>query len=60
MQAIASLTKGLPHIAEAASTLEQQGVDILATAELTHDPMIQLALAAGGTSSMGLMTAIRG
>lgn len=58
MKVIAGLTDGLNEIAAQAAAFERQGADIVSSAELCHDPLLQLALAATGTRSVQLMTGI--
>ncbi len=58
MKAAAALTAELRGIAQQAADLEQQGVDIASGFEIGHDPLMQLAIAATGTRSIGLMTSI--
>jgi probable F420-dependent oxidoreductase len=58
MKTTGALMGHLGDIAEEARALEAQGADIGATVELGHDPLMQLAIAATGTSTMQLMTGI--
>jgi probable F420-dependent oxidoreductase len=58
MKSAAAITGELSDAATEAAKLEQQGADIASTLEIGHDPMMQLAIAATGTSNIGLMTSI--
>jgi len=58
MKAAAALTRELKDVAQEAAELEQQGADIASGLELGHDPLMQLAIAATGTRTIGLMTSI--
>ena len=58
MKIVGGFTRPLSGLAQEARELEQNGADIAATAELTHDPLIQLALAATATERIKLMTSI--
>ena len=58
MKTTAALTGPLAGISSAAHELEAIGVDIATTVELGHDPMLQLAMAATGTSKIELMSSI--
>lgn len=58
MKSAGALTRELRDVAAEAAELEQQGADIASTLELGHDPVMQLAIAATGTSHIGLMTSI--
>ena len=58
MKSVASVNSELPEVASAASELEAQGAEVIAAAELTHDPMLLLAMAATGTSAAQLMSSI--
>ena len=48
----------LSGVAEAARSVEDAGLDGVTSAELTSDPMLQLTVAAGATSRIGLGTNI--
>ena len=52
MDIMGGFTQPLAGLAEEARELEAKGVDIAGTAELTHDPLIQLALAATTTATI--------
>jgi probable F420-dependent oxidoreductase len=58
MKSAGALTRGLREVAAEAAELERQGADIASALEGRHDPLLQLAIAATGTSSIGLMTSI--
>jgi len=58
MKSAAAITGELSDVATEAAKLEQQGADIASTLEIGHDPVMQLAIAATGTSTIGLMTSI--
>lgn len=58
MKSAAAITGELSDAATEAAKLEQQEADIASTLEIGHDPMMQLAIAATGTSNIGLMTSI--
>ena len=58
MKSAAAITGELSDAVTEAAKLEQQGADIASTLEIGHDPMMQLAIAATGTSDIGLMTSI--
>jgi len=58
MKTAGAIMGNLNEIAQQASELEQLGADVAFTAELGHDPMMQLAIAATGTQSIKLMTGI--
>lgn len=58
MKTAGTLTRPPGRIAEEARALEQQGADIVAAAELSHDPLTQLAIAATSTHTSQLMTSI--
>lgn len=58
MRTAAALTRELSDVATEAAEMEQQGADIASTLEIGHDPVMQLAIAATGTSNIGLMTSI--
>ncbi len=58
METMAGVTASLAGIPAEAKQLEDQGADILGVAELGHDPISQLLLAATGTEKIKLMTAI--
>ena len=58
MKSAAAPTRELSDVAAEAAELEQQGADIASTLEIGHDPVMQLAIAATGTSNIGLMTSI--
>ncbi len=46
MEIIAGITAPLAGIAEQAGELESMGADVIGAAELSHDPITQLLLAA--------------
>ncbi len=58
MEMMAGLSGSLAGIAGEARKLEEQGADIVGVAELGHDPLTQLTLAATGTERVKLMTGI--
>ena len=58
MKIIGGFSRSLDQLADEARELEDIGIDIGATAELTHDPLLQLALAATKTERIQLMTSI--
>ncbi|RLQ22620.1 TIGR03617 family F420-dependent LLM class oxidoreductase [Seongchinamella sediminis] len=58
MEIIAGITAPLPQIAAEAGQLESNGADVIGAAELGHDPLNQLLLAATGTQRARLMTGI--
>jgi probable F420-dependent oxidoreductase len=58
MKTAGALIKDLVDIADEARELEQLDADIATSLELGHDPLLQLALAATGTTRIGLMTSI--
>ncbi len=58
MKIISGFSRPLGQLAQEARELEDAGIDIGATAELTHDPLLQLALAATTTERIQLMTGI--
>lgn len=58
MKSTAAINHELKDIASVAKHLESQGADVIAGGELTHDPMLQLAMAATGTSKAQLMSSI--
>jgi probable F420-dependent oxidoreductase len=58
MKTAGALTKHLGDIADEAAELESLGADIVSSLEINHDPLMQLAIAATGTTKTQLMTSI--
>jgi probable F420-dependent oxidoreductase len=58
MKTAGVITRQISEVAGEAGELERLGADVLATAELGHDPMTQLLLAATNTRDCQLMSSI--